>query len=211
MYLPKRFQETDRGRIERFMQQNSFAVLVSVEGGTPVATHLPLELETGAADEKYLRGHLARANSQWRTLQPEAEALAIFTGPHAYISPRWYHQLNVPTWNYIAVHAYGRLRVIEAGEELYALLKRQVDKYESGHAAERPYRLEHLPPDFVAREMRGVVGVEMRITRLEAKFKLSQNREQQDYDSVIVELEKTQEQNARAVAAAMREQRPAWR
>jgi len=141
-------------------------------------------------------------------LPTDAEALAIFTGPHAYISPRWHHQLNVPTWNYIAVPAYGRLRVIEAGEALYALLRRQVDRYKTGVAAERPYRLEHLPADFVAREMRGVGGVEMRITRLGAKLQLSQNRGQQDYDSVLVELEKAQEQNARAVAAAMSEQRP---
>ncbi len=165
MYLPKRFQETDLSRIKRFMQQNSFATLVSVAGGTPLATPLPLELETGAAGEKYLRGHFARANSQWRTFQPEAGALAIVTGPHACISPRWYHHPNVPAWHDMAVHACGRLQLIEAGEALYALLKRQMDKYESSVAAEQPNRLEHVPPDFVAREMR---GGEMRITRLEA-------------------------------------------
>lgn len=97
MYLPKRFRETNIGRIKRYIQQNSFAVLVSVADETPVATHLPLELETGAAGEKYLRGHLAHANALWRNLQAEAEALAIFSGPCAYLSPHWYHQLNVPT------------------------------------------------------------------------------------------------------------------
>lgn len=206
MYIPQRFLEADQEKIDQFIQQNSFATLVSHEGVDLIAAHLPLELEReeGVA---YLRGHLARPNQQWRTFNPSQNVLAIFTGPHAYVSARWYNHLNVPTWNYIAVHVYGKPRLITAHDELYAMLKRLVDKYEATAPPELRYRLENLPPDFVKKEMRGIVGIEIKIERLEAKAKLSQNRNAQDYDNIIAELEKSPGENARSLAAEMRGKR----
>lgn len=206
MYIPQRFLETDQEKIEQFIQQNSFAALISHDGTDLIATHLPLEFER-ENDTAYLRGHLARANRQWRTFNSTQNVLAIFNGPHAYVSARWYNHLNVPTWNYIAVHMYGKPRLITEHDELYAMLKRLVDKYEATAPLETRYRMENLPPDYVIKEMRGIVGIEIKIERIEAKAKLSQNRNEQDFDNVIAELEKSPDENARSLAAEMRDKR----
>ncbi|MCG3119235.1 MAG: Protease synthase and sporulation protein PAI 2 [bacterium] len=207
MYLPKLYQVTDEAVIDKFIQQNSFATLVSCDRQTPVATHLPLELAQDASGAKFLHGHLARANKQWQTFDFDTEVLAIFSGPHTYVSARWYNHVNVPTWNYMVVHAYGRPRLVTDHDELYAMLKQLVDRYEAHAVTEKPYRLDTLPPDYIEKEMRGIVGFEIKVNRLEAKFKLSQNRHQQDYDHVIAELQKSGDSNARAVAGAMAEHR----
>lgn len=206
MYIPERFLEIDQEKIEQFIQQNSFAALISHDGSDLTATHLPLAFER-EGNLAYLRGHLARPNQQWRTFNPTQNVLAIFTGPHAYVSARWYSHLNVPTWNYIAVHVYGKPRLITEHDELYAMLKRLVDKYEASAPIETRYRMENLPPDYVIKEMRGIVGIEIKIERLEAKAKLSQNRNAQDYDHIIAELEKSPGENARTLAAEMRDKR----
>lgn len=208
MYIPPRFLESDQEKIEQYIHQNSFATLISHDGANLMATHVPLEFER-EEDATYLRGHLARPNQQWRTLDSRKDVLTIFTGPHAYISARWYNHINVPTWNYIAVHVYGKPRLVTEHEELYAMLKRLVDKYEAAAPAETRYRMENLPLDYITRQMHGIVGIEIKIERLEAKAKLSQNRDAQDYDNVIVELEKSADPNARAVAAEMRQRRRA--
>lgn len=206
MYIPQRFLEADQEKIEQFIQQNSFAALISHDGTDLIATHLPLELEREEV-VAYLRGHLARPNQQWRTFSHSQNVLAIFTGPHAYVSARWYNHLNVPTWNYLAVHVYGKPRLITEHDELYAMLKRLVDKYETPAPPESSYRLENLPPDFVRKQMLGIVGIEIKIERIEAKAKLSQNRNVQDYDNVIAELEKSPDEHARSVADEMRGKR----
>lgn len=207
MYLPKLYEVTDEAAITQFIQQNSFATLVSCDQQTPVATHLPLALVQNASGEKFFHGHFARANKHWQTFDSDNEVLAIFSGPHTYVSARWYNHVNVPTWNYMVVHAYGRPHLVTAHDELYAMLKELVDKYEADAVIEKPYKLETLPPDYVEKEMRGIVGFKIKINRLEAKFKLSQNRQLQDYDNVIAELQKSGDSNARAVAQAMAENR----
>ena len=207
MYIPKLYQVTDETVISKFIQQNSFATLVSCEQQTPVATHLPLELVQNANGEKFLNGHIARANKHWQTFNSANDVLAIFSGPHTYVSARWYNHLNVPTWNYMVVHAYGKPRLITDHNELYAMLEQLVDKYETNAVTDKPYKLETLPPEYVKREMRGIVGFEIKIERFEAKFKLSQNRQQRDYDNVIAELQKSDDSNALAVAQAMAENR----
>lgn len=207
MYIPKLYQVTDEAVISKFIQQNSFATLVSCDQQMPVATHLPLEFVQSANGEKFLHGHMSRANKHWHTFNSENDVLAIFSGPHTYVSARWYQQVNVPTWNYMVVHAYGKPRLITDHDELYAMLKQLVDRYEAHAVTDKPYKLETLPPDYVEREMRGIVGFEIKINRLEAKFKLSQNRQQQDYDNVIVELQKSDDGNALAAAQVMAENR----
>ncbi len=200
MYIPKLYREEDHDAIMAFLRQNDFAALVTFDGQKPIATHLPVEFsENQQAMTVY--GHMARTNPQWKTFG-EQEALLIFQGPHTYISPRWYSHVNVPTWNYMIVHVYGRLHIIE-GDELYALLSRLVKK----HEANTEYRLESLPQDFVAKEIKGVVGFAMDIARIEGAYKLSQNRNEWDYENVIRELEKRGDEYSREVATAMRETR----
>src|SRR3981189_1385300 len=140
----------------------------------PVATHLPFLLDAGRGPYGTLMAHMARANLQWKTFNGEQEALVIFQGPHAYISPSWYEvELSVPTWNYAAVHAYGILEIIEDNAVLYDLLKALIQTHEARF--ERPWDFQ-LPDDYLQKMMRGIVGFEIQITRLEGKFKMSQNR-----------------------------------
>jgi transcriptional regulator len=168
---------------------------------------LILEFQHGEGDSIHINGHMAVANKQWRTFNPEQEVLAIFSGPHTYISPRWYDHVNVPTWNYLSIHVYGYPSLITDHAELHAMLSRLVDKYEANSGAIPTYRLETLPEDFVEREMNAIVGFQMQVTRLEASFKLSQNRNEQDYDNIITELNRRTDDNSLAVARAMQKKR----
>jgi len=135
MYTPKHFQNHNIAEIKEFIRQNGFGILVSQGTECLLATHIPLEL---SADETRLIGHISRGNSQWRNIESIKEVLVIFNGPHSYISSSWYNHENVPTWNYIAVHVYGTIRIIE-GEVLQNSLKHLVDKYEKD--SEKPASL----------------------------------------------------------------------
>jgi transcriptional regulator len=207
MYIPRLYRELDPATVEQFIRSNDFAVLVSHDGERPIATHLVLDLQHRADDTLVLNGHMARANPQWHSLTPGKEVLAIFSGPDAYISPRWYNHVNVPTWNYMAVHVYGQARIITEHDELYQLLKNLVDKYEAGSGATPPYRLETLPQDFVEQQMKAIVGFQIDVARIEASFKLSQNRDEQSYDSVVGELHRRTDEQSLAVAEAMEARR----
>jgi transcriptional regulator len=205
MYVPRLNAVTDDDEINAFIRRHAFAILVSADAaGALQATHLPLELTVSTAGERTLAGHMARANPHWRALTPSTSVLAIFSGPDAYISPRWYDHPNVPTWNYLTVHAYGRVRLIEAEAELLALLTRQVDHYEADPGT---YRLADQPTE-VVRQIRGVVGLALTVERVEAKFKLSQNRSPGDYANVIRELERRGDAASQAVAEAMKRAQP---
>src|SRR5688572_29700378 len=144
---------------------------------------------------------MSRANPQWKTFG-EQEVLLIFLGAHTYISPTWYDHVNVPTWNYMMVHIYGNARVVK-GEELHSVLSRLVER----HEAESSYRLESLPPDYVAKEIKGVMGFAVDVTRIDAGYKLSQNRDDANHANVIHELEKREDDASKEVAKAMREGR----
>ncbi|MBL8045283.1 MAG: FMN-binding negative transcriptional regulator [Anaerolineales bacterium] len=200
MYVPQLYSVTDDAIINDFIRQNNFAVVVSTdETGVPVATHLPLELTVTETGERRLAGHFAKANAHWRALMPEKTMLVIFSGPHTYISPRWYDQPNVPTWNYMTVHAYGHARLIEDEAEVLAHLTRMVNQYE---AQPGTYKLEEQPPK-VIQQMHGVVMFEMVVTRVEAKFKLSQNRNAGDYANIIAQLQQREDALSHQVAEAM--------
>ncbi len=201
MYIPRLYRAEDREEILAFLKQNDFPALVTYDGQRPIATHLPVEVEE-EGDKLVIYGHMARANPQRKRFGGQ-EALLIFQGPHTHISPRWYSHVNVPTWNYMIVHVYGTLREVQ-GQELYALLSRLVKK----HEPESSYRLETLPQDFVEKEMKGVAGFAMRVTEIEAAWKLSQNRNDGDHANIIRELEGRDEASSRQIADAMRRQRP---
>jgi len=205
MYTPKDFLVTDLEQISSFMKTNNFATLVSLGGERLISSHLLFEVVTGNPGEFTLNCHLARANNQWRTLSSENEVLVIFGGAHTYISPRWYSQAgNVPTWNYLAVHAYGVAAIVTDQEELYGMLARLVDRYESNSGAIPEYHLDTLSKDLILERMKGIVGLRISITRLEGKFKLSQNRSRPERENITIELEKRGDENSTMVAGAMR-------
>lgn len=201
MHIPKYYREEDRERIIEFLKRNGFPALVSMDGGKLVATHLPVEVVGNADGSLTIYGHMSRANPQWKSFGDQ-EVLLIFQGAHTYISPRWYNHVNVPTWNYMNVHVYGKVRMIE-GAELYSLLDELVRKHEIATG----YDLESLPPDFVEKEMKGVAGFALEVTRIDAAFKLSQNRDDESYGNIIRELEARGDDTSAEVAREMRNRR----
>ncbi|MBI1770536.1 MAG: FMN-binding negative transcriptional regulator [Bacteroidetes bacterium] len=201
MYAPKDFRNDDEVAVKEFIRQNSFGILVSQSEGKLWATHIPMLLADG---DKKLSGHLAKGNKQWREFKNRAEVMAIFSGPHAYVSSSWYDHENVPTWNYISCHVYGNIRIIE-GDELHQSLKTLVDKYEKN--SECPISMEKFTPSFLTHELQGIVGFEIAITKIETAFKLSQNRDDKNYKEIISQLEKRKDENSKEVALAMKTNR----
>ena len=202
MYIPKLYREEDRGRILEFLRQNEFATLVTYDGEKPTASHLLMEVVEGNGN-LFVNGHLSKVNQLWKTFEKTPEVLVIFQGPHTYISPTWYNHVNVPTWNYQAVHIYGKPRVVEDREEVYLLLKKLIDRHEAGSH----YKLETLPPDFVEKEIKGIVAFQIEVTRIEANYKLSQNRDDEDYQNIVSRLGEREDEMSHGVAEAMKQQR----
>ncbi len=186
MYTPAYFRVTDRAILHGLMDRFSFATLVTTHDGGPIATHLPFLVYPDRSGHGTLIGHMARANEQWHDFARSDEALVIFQGPHAYISPSWYEeQLTVPTWNYAVVHAYGVPRVIDDEARVLDALRALVDKDEAGF--DEPWPMD-LPDEYVRKMVRGIVAFEVPISRLEGKFKLSQNRSARDREGVVAAL-----------------------
>jgi len=187
MYIPERFREDDKTILQAFIREHSFGVLVTQGEDAPCATHLPFLYDAGRGDYGTVQAHMARANPQWHAFASQREALVIFSGPHAYISPSWYDvALSVPTWNYAAVHAYGIPRIIDDSQLLYTQLKTLIETHEAQF--EQPWPFE-LPEDYIQKMMRGVVGFTLEITRLEGKFKMSQNRTPAEREKVMAALQ----------------------
>ncbi len=202
MYLPEHFAENRTGVLHSVIRDHSFGTLVSVAGGLPVATHLPFVLDSAHGLFGTLWGHVARANPQWRAFEGQAQALALFQGPHGYVSPTWYTTgPAVPTWNYVAVHAYGVPRIIDDPAEVRAGLDRLVAQYEPADGGYRP----DWSLDFTTTLSRGIVVFELAITRLEGKFKLSQNRGEADQAAVAATLAASGEPDASATGLLMTE------
>jgi transcriptional regulator len=199
MYVPSAFAEADRDKLHDFIAANSFALLISTRDGEPFATHLPLLLERGAGEHGRLIGHMARANPQWRGLDGEP-VLAIFSGPHAYISPSWYEAENVvPTWNYVAVHAYGTFRLVDDAETA-RIVSNTVGVYESGMP--QPWSID-TATEFFQNLVRAVVGFRIEITRIEGKWKLNQNHPEERRQKVVRALENAADPDAREIARLM--------
>ena len=201
MHIPKLYREEDRELIVEFLKQNNFPALVTFDGEKPIATHLPVEITQTETAGLTIYSHMSKVNPQWKSFG-EQEVLLIFQGAHTYISPRWYNHVNVPTWNYMMVHVYGKVRMVE-GDELYSLLGRLVRQ----HEADSNYRLESLPQDFVIKEMNGTVGFAVDVTRMDAGYKLSQNRNDEDHANIIRELEGRGDVNSMEVAEEMRKRK----
>jgi transcriptional regulator len=202
MYLPNYFEITDRAAIQRFIHENGFAALVTHHDGQLTASHLPFIYDAAVGEHGCLRAHWARNNPQWNMC--DGEAMVIFSGPHTYISSRWYERNDgVPTWNYTVLHAYGQVTIIQDPDELIALAYALVEQYE-------PALLEIINDakyrDALRKRVAGIVGLSIEVTRLETKFKMSQNRSVSDRKRVIAALrsERTDEQSL-AVAQLMEE------
>ena len=200
MFIPKHYREEDRHKLLAFLKQNNFAAIVTFDGDRPIATHTPVEVvETDMGWTVY--GHISRANAQRRSLDNQ-QALLIFQGPHTYISATWYTNVDVPTWDYMIVHIYGKVREIQ-GDELYALLSRLVQDHETTSS----YRLEGLPQDMVQKEIKGVFGFAIDVTQIDGGFKLSQRKTEEERDSIVRGLEDRGDQDSAAIADAIRQQK----
>ena len=208
VYLPPAFTETRTETLIAHIERHEFGMLVSHGKEGLIASQVPFLIEHRDG-RLYLQGHLARANPQLADLDGASEALAIFTGPHAYISPSWYEAgPAVPTWNYASVHAYGTARTIADADWLRDLVRRLTVRHE-GREPTPPWRMEDLPETYVASMLNGITGIELAVSRLEGKFKLSQNRAAADRPRIIAALAGREDADSRAVAQLMREREPA--
>ncbi len=186
MYRPKAFVISDTQQLHSFIEQYSFATLVSSVDGNPFATHLPFLFDPDTSEHGVLLGHMARANPHWQTFSAGQAVLVIFQGPHSYISPSWYETAPaVPTWNYAAVHVYGVPRIIEDSERLAVLVDRLTAVYEAGMPQPWP---GDVPADFKQKLLKAIVGFVIDITHIEGKFKLGQNRPLEDQEAVAQRL-----------------------
>jgi transcriptional regulator len=199
VYIPEFNRQEDRSATLAFMSANPFAILVSNVQGIPFATHLPL-LADEAGDQVVIQGHMAKANPHWKSMKPGEESLVIFHGPHAYISPTLYElRESVPTWNYAAVHVYGEPTLFSDEEGLKATLHRMINTFESSYMAQ----WSELSDKYRSGMMKHIVGFEIKAKRLEAKFKLSQNRTNGEQARVIHSLSQNKDSNVSGVAELM--------
>jgi transcriptional regulator len=207
VYLPAHFTETREDVLIAHMERYDFAVLVTRGAEAPIVSQIPVLLER--RDGKlFLQGHLARPNPQVADFDGDTEALAVFAGPHAYISPNWYEAgPAVPTWNYASVHACGPARRIDDPQWLRAVVQRLSDRHEAREPT--PWRMQDLPERYVQGMLKGIVGVELAVARLEGKFKLSQNRPAGERPRIISALDARDDPDSAAVAALMRRREPA--
>jgi len=199
IYIPRHFAEQDPERLHELIRSHSFGTLVSTGEDGMQVSHLPFILDSG---RNVLRAHMARVNPQWRSFRHDQEVVAIFYGPHHYVSPSWYGtHPSVPSWNYAVVHVQGRPSLVQEPADVERMLRELVEREES--FSPEPWRMD-LPADYQAKMVSAIVAFEIAITRMDGKFKLSQNRPATDRPRVVDALEKIGSDDARAVAALMR-------
>lgn len=202
MYLPALFEETRSEVLHALMRERPFATLVTQGADGLTANHLPLHLDTAGSELGVLQGHVARANPLWKTAA-DTEVLVIFQGPQAYVSPSWYptkreHGKAVPTWNYVVVHARGRVRAIDDPAWLRAQLETLVESHEAGMA--EPWRISDAPPDYIENMLKAIVGIEITLTELTGKWKTSQNQPEINRAGVVAGLREQDTTDARHMA-----------
>ncbi len=203
MYVPKIYEEKDPREIRNFIRENSFGILVSQVDNRPWATHIPFELEKDNDGNDILVAHIAKNNPQSKNLVDGLEVLCIFNGPHSYISSSWYDEEEVPTWNYLAVHVYGEIR-IQTDEELLASLHNLVNHYEKNE--QKPIQLNKLS-EKTMRQMNGIIGFIIQIKEFQAVRKLSQTRNDWSHRNIVHKLEGKDDPNSHAIAKEMKTDR----
>jgi transcriptional regulator len=203
VYIPEHFRVQDHADAIAFMRANPFAILVSTTDDGPFATHLPVFVQQ-KEDHLVIRGHVAKANPHWRHLEHNPTCMTIFHGPHAYVSASNYvTRENVPTWNYGAVHVYGNARTFASPEDLQSILHQLIGTFEPAYAEQWATFSEA----YRERMLSHIVGVEIVVTKVEAKFKLSQNRTKEEQTNVIASLEKSEDTAISGVSGLMRQQK----
>ncbi len=202
MYTNKHSRRNHADDLKNFVHENGFGILTSVVEGKPWATHIPMFLTN---DGLRLTGHVARGNKHWKSFESNPDALAIFSGPHAYISSSWYDHENVPTWNYIAVHVSGKVKIVEEASLLESL-KQLTDKYEKASAC--PVSVEKMSEELLKKNLPAIVGFEIVIEKMEASYKLSQNRDEENQLRIISQLEQRGDADSLKIAQYMKELRP---
>lgn len=210
MYTPKHFEEPRIDVMHELMRARPLATLVTLTSGGLDANHIPLHLIDQPAPFGTLRGHVARANPLWRDFSPDTEVLAIYQGPDSYITPSWYATKQqtgrvVPTWNYAVVHAHGTLRVIDDATWVRAQIEALTDHHEANFP--RPWAVADAPHEYTEKLIASIVGIEIVITRLSGKWKVSQNQPEQNQASVIEGLKNSELRDAPAVAALVKAHR----
>jgi transcriptional regulator len=201
VYIPEFNRQEDRSATLAFMRANPFAILVSNAEGIPFATHLPL-LVDDVGDHLVVKGHMAKANAHWKSMKKGEESLVIFHGPHAYISPSLYEiRESVPTWNYAAIHVYGQPTLFSDEERLRETLHQMINTFDSSYMRQ----WSELSDEYRSRMMKHIVGFEIKAKRLEAKFKLSQNRTRGEQTQVIQSLAESKDSNTSGTAELMQQ------
>jgi len=204
MYIPSDFQEENRDKLFELIDAYSFAMLISGSAAEPMISHVPLLLDRTRPGQERLVGHVARANKHWRRFDGSEPALVIFQGPHAYVSPTWYASVHaVPTWNYAVVHVRGR-PTLATSDTTLAILGRLIERFEAGRAI--PWTPDLASP-FITEQARAIVGFELTIEEITAKFKLGQNRDDADQAGIIRGLSEESSLHSRELAAFMSRQR----
>ena len=213
MYLPAHFKEHRAPVLHDLIRAHPLAVLVTLDANGLVANHIPMELDAEAGALGTLRGHVARANPVWKSHRPEVEAMAVFQGPDDYITPQYYATKAatgkvVPTWNYATVHAYGPLRAIEDAAWLRGFVEQLTDRHEAELPQVPggvPWKVSDAPEDFIAGQLKAIVGIEIPLTRIEGKWKVSQNRPSEDRAGVVAGLVKAGGPSRHAMAELVRD------
>lgn len=199
MYIPHHYKNENIDEVKDFLIKNSFGILVNQVDGKPWATHIPLELDIDEDGNDILISHISKVNPQWKFFEENSEVLCIFNGPHSYVSSSWYKEEEVPTWNYIAVHVYGQIKILNE-EKVLASMHKLVTKYEAN--SKNPISVASLSKKTM-RQIKGVVGFQIKITKIQAAYKLSQGREH-DHPNIISELEEQRNHGSKEIARHMK-------
>ncbi len=203
MYIPSQYRNENHQEVRSFLKENSFGILVNQRDGKLLATHIPIELDDEKEGITELTGHLSKENPQWKNFKKNGEVLAIFPGPHSYVSSSWYQHEEVPTWNYIAVHVYGSIQIMKK-DALLDSLRKMVDKYEQN--SENPVSVDQMS-EKTMRQINGIIGFKITVREIQAVSKLSQNRNNRDHQNIVHQLEKSGDAQASAIAEAMKKKR----
>jgi len=199
MYIPSIYKNENIEEVKEFIKQYGFGILISQAGGRPEGTHIPLQLEVDNNGNDILTGHISKSNPQWKNFNDSSEVLAIFNGPHSYVSSSWYEKEDAPTWNYMAVHVYGSIAIVQ-GDALKNMLRTLVDTYEV--TSKCPISVDSMSHETME-QIHGVVGFQIRINEIQAAYKLSQNKSEKDHNSIVKELENNGGHEANKIAKEM--------
>lgn len=204
MYTPKSYRLDNIEEVQSLIEAHNFAILINTVDDRPWATHIPLSLSHNDSGDDLLIGHIAKANQQWKYFSEDREVLAVFSGPQTYISSSWYDHESAPTWNYSAVHVYGKISIISE-KELRDHLKTLMQQHEK--KMNQPVNYDDMSHQYIEREIKNIVGFEIKITEIQATAKYSQDKDKKNFDNITQHLEQSNKPNDQAVAKTMKQRK----